>query len=144
MTNKTVSLRRRQLVTAGVMGVVVPGGLWAAVLGDAPPASSPGLLRAGDALIASGRVVDSGGAPISGARIEVSNSHGTVTDADGRFMFTATPDARRQRIDYRIAAAGRVPVVQTIQWQRDAAETHTLLQRDECGTWRTTVGVTLV
>jgi hypothetical protein len=144
MASEIVSLRRRQLMGAGVMGAAASGSIWPALLSAAPPASSSGSLRGGDALIVSGRVVDPDDAAISGALIDVSDSGGTMTDADGRFMFTATPDAQRHRIDYRVGAAGRAPVVQTVQWPRDAAHTHALLERDESGIWRTTVAITLV
>ena len=131
MKSKPVSLRRRQIMLAGAVGIAAPSSVFAL------PAIS-GLLP-GETLLVSGRLVDPGGRPIAGAWVaDAAGSSRTHTDGDGRFMLSTElsgaqtyveygssdprSSARRARVDYRAAPAR--------------------FQRDEHGVWRTTVTLT--
>ena len=130
MKTDAISLRRRHLMMAGL---AVPAALYSA--------QYAGMAAAGGAqrLVMSGRILGADGKPLSGARVEILHSHsinaiGVETDADGRFLLDA-PAAGRQPVRYRVSRKGypmRSSRLETAQ-----------LQRDESGTWRGTVGLTL-
>lgn len=90
-----LSLRRRQVIIAGLGAVFAP-----AAFAALPTAEEP------QKLLLSGRVVGSEGKPLSGAFVAAGRAR-TETDADGRFMLvTTTP---RYRVTYRgRSAEGRV------------------------------------
>jgi len=90
-----LSVRRRQVIIAGLGAVVAP-----AAFPALPTAEEP------QKLLLSGRVLGSEGKPLSGALVAAGRAS-TATDADGRFMLlTTTP---RYRVTYRgRSAEGRV------------------------------------
>jgi hypothetical protein len=150
----TISLRRRQVMIAGLAAAAAPAPLFAQVcVPVAGAASRPPkvaeLVAAieGDKLIVSGRVMGSDCKPLAGALVEVwsaSSERGTsvTTDADGRFMLTTA--AATEGLQLRVSHRG-----QTIQTQRrlmtegdtDGVTAH--VERDESGVWRTTLGLVL-
>ena len=147
MKPKTISLRRRQLMIAGLAGAAAPAvGLAAPEAARAGPSLSGVSIGRGDMLLVSGRVVDASGKPVMGSRVELLQ-HGVAgaTDGDGRFVLTATAarasrgvlcrvsDGRRTRVTY-LAFARR---------HRTQREGIAVLDRDERGTWRTTCGLTV-
>lgn len=82
-----LSLRRRQVIIAGLGAVVAP-----AAFAALPAVEGP------QRLLLSGRVLGPDGGPLSGAAVAAGQAR-TVTDADGRFMLvTTTP---RYRVTYR-------------------------------------------
>ena len=108
-----VSLRRRQVLIAGLATSVAP-----AVLSALP--EKP------EKLVFSGRVLGRDGKPLAGA-IVASGKSQAVSDADGRFMLIITTR------DYRGVTCDGQPVEGFVsnRW------------RDTDGTWRATVGLTL-
>ena len=82
-----LSLRRRQVIIAGLGAVVAPAAFAALPALDAP-----------QTLLLSGRVVGPDGKPLSGAAVAAGRAR-TLTDADGRFMLVATTP--RYRVTYR-------------------------------------------
>ena len=130
MKTDAISLRRRHLMMAGL---AVPAALYSAQY--AGMAAADGAQR----LVMSGRILGADGKPLSGARVEILHSHsnnamGAETDADGRFMLDSAA-AGRQPVRYRVSRKG-YPT-------RSSRLETTQLQRDESGTWRGTVGLTL-
>src|SRR5687767_8399528 len=75
-----ISLRRRQLMIAGVAGAAVPAGVLAGLVREEAYTDS---LPAGD-LVVSGRVVDAHGKAIPGALVSSTPDASTTTDGDGR------------------------------------------------------------
>ncbi len=135
MKRKTISLRRRQLMIAGLASAAAPAFAAAVLPGHGSVDRS--ALPTGDELLLSGRVVGPDGLPLPHATIEL--AHGdvrTMTDADGRFMVTTTAP-RAGRLDYRIVHGERRA------WVRHSTLAGGSLQRDEAGVWRTTVGLTV-
>ena len=83
----TLSLRRRRLMIAGLVGIATPAGVFAAQFS---PAASAGSADAPDAtLVISGRVLGPDGKPLAGAAIDALPAAGNrphvsaTTDADG-------------------------------------------------------------
>ena len=71
-----VSLRRRQVIIAGLGTVVAPAAFHA-------------LPERREKLILSGRILGSDGKPLAGATVAAGGAY-TVTDADGRFLVVTT------------------------------------------------------
>jgi hypothetical protein len=117
-----VSLRRRQVIIAGLGTVVMPPALYAA----------PRMLPGGDEekLVLSGRVLGLGGKPLPDAAVSVGRDR-AATDADGRFALVTTTRRNTPAL-YRVTCDGR------------AAEGFVSdQQRDSHGTWRASFGLTL-
>lgn len=108
-----VSLRRRQIIIAGLGTVVAP-------------AAFAALPEAKERLVLSGRILGSDGKPLAGAAVAAGGAC-SLTDADGRFMLITTTRAYRG-----VTCDGR-PVEGYVSNRR----------RDTDGTWRATVGLTL-
>ena len=158
MKSSTVSLRRRQLMIAGLASAAAPTALFAAecsVTHDpfAPPTvAEVSANPSGDKLIVSGRVVGGDCKPLFGAVVEAwhdgSNERtSATTDADGRFMLTTAPvvEGRLRPLRIRVSHGQRRLVQQHYFTKAPGAPDETLshLNRDDTGTWRTTLGLTL-
>src|SRR6476661_4404529 len=108
MRADSVSVRRRHLIIAGVVGAAAPGAVFAGQCGaraegheSAEYANVPG---SDEKLLVSGRIVSADCKPVAGAVVEVwQASHGShqrttvVSDGDGRFMFATNAPAQRGR-----------------------------------------------
>ena len=159
MKPNTISLRRRQLMIAGVAGAAAPATLFAAqcagVASGAPGLPTFGELvtsRTEERLIISGRVVGSDCKPISGARVEVWYSDPkdmttATTDADGRFMVDTLAPTGGRSSAFKISVS--LPDGRTLTAERHfrrepgvADEALVQVHRDEAGLWRTTLGLT--
>ena len=121
-----ISLRRRHLMIAGLAGAAVPAGVFAGLareeaLGDSQIAGN---------VVVSGRVVDVHGEAIPGARVSSTPDVSAMTDGDGRFVLTMNVPRRRD-VALRVSHADHPA--------RVARLAH--FDRDETGTWRTTVGI---
>lgn len=151
MTMDTISLRRRHLLIAGLIGVTAPVSAFAGRQGELREAAAlPGLERVNlDRLVVSGRVAGAlDGKPLAAAVIEAwptgSNAERTVamTDADGRFVLTTSAPAASHGgprvLRYRVRYAGR---------ELPAAQLHSgnaaRWQRDDAGVWRTSLGLSV-
>jgi hypothetical protein len=156
----SISLRRRHLITAAIVGTAAPAALFARLCGGARQqghavAEFPGVPAPGEKLIASGRIVSADCKPVAGALVEVwhesDGSHGSTTvttDGDGRFMFVTNVPVQRgqQYVNYRVRHAEHSMVVSRLHFApiRGVSDTDTAsLQRDYTGVWRTTFGLTL-
>jgi protocatechuate 3,4-dioxygenase beta subunit len=146
-----ISLRRRQLMLAGLAGVTAPLTGFAAQRGaaqrDARVAgitASPG--HGTEKLIVSGRIVGANRKPLAGALVEAwhpeaSTDHGAsvATDADGRFMLTTRSpgghSGQPQPLHCRVSHERHPARVTQLHFARP--------ERDEAGVWRATFGVTL-
>ena len=143
MKPKTISLRRRHLMLAGIAGAAAPAAAFAAP--HAAPAGKPTLsevsIAPGDTLLVSGRVVDATGKPVIGSRVELLQ-HGiaAATDGDGRFVVTATAARASRGVLCRVSAGRRSHVTYLAFARRHRAQREgiAVLDRDERGTWRTT------
>lgn len=158
----TISLRRRHLVIAGLMGAATPGAIFAAqctgvnVPSGAPAAPEVAELltsRTEEKLVVSGRIVGGDCKPLAGAVVVVWHADpkeavSATTDADGRFMLTTKtpvdgpPDSFHIRVSH--------PERGTVLTQRYFPPSHSVSEdqvarfaRDDAGTWRTTLGLTL-
>ncbi len=148
MKQNPISLQRRLLMIAGLVGAAVPTTVFAALTNDAPAAplsSASGNASAGT-LVLSGRVLGPAHEPVSGAAIEVlADVFGpratATTDADGRFVLTThmcgVRDGRLQAIGYRITH----PAHRTLEAGVDFSRAQS--QHDEAGIWRAAVGLAL-
>ena len=125
MKPDTISPRRRQLIVGSLAATPM-----------AALASQPGGALVTEStqgrLVVSGRIVDADGKPVFGALVEALRAGSdakATTDADGRFMITATASTRlRCRVSHKDHG------------------THTeelALAADEAGTWRGTFGTAL-
>jgi hypothetical protein len=113
-----VSLRRRQVIIAGLGSVVAP-----AVLSAVPEKH--------ERLVLSGRIQGLDGKPLAGAMVSVGADQ-AATDADGRFALVTTTRRNKPPL-YRVSCNGH------------AAEGLVSNQRrDTEGTWRSTFGLRLV
>ncbi|MBI3376515.1 MAG: hypothetical protein HY017_32775 [Betaproteobacteria bacterium] len=158
----TISLRRRQLMIAGLAGVASPAvvfaGQFSGAARDALAADlADGVIGGGGKLVISGRILGAPDAmPLSGALIEVllADENGeravTTTDADGRFMFTTmVPLAQRgrsQHLDCSVSDAERGTVVTQLYFAHEpgiSGDRIAQLQRDDMGVWRASFGLTL-
>lgn len=137
------SVRRRQLIVAGVASVGAPGFVFAAAhtMQENAHALKPVegyTAERGDQLVVSGRVIDSASLAIAGATVEADGAIQTKSDADGRFMLivSARATGARHALDIRVTHP-----------KRDARTAHidsrALTQRDEHGTRRATLEVAL-
>lgn len=145
MTLDTISLRRRHLLIAGVVGAATPVIVFAGRKSKLHEAPSRGTM---EKLVVSGRIAGAlDGKPLAGAVIEAwptgSSADPAVvaTDADGRFVLTTMaptePHDRPRALRYRVRYAGRELPAQTrssaaVQWQRD-----------DTGVWRTSLGLSV-
>jgi protocatechuate 3,4-dioxygenase beta subunit len=144
----TISVRRRQLVIAAVVGVATPGGLLAGqCVGHSGLLESPTLAGGasvhGDKLVLSGRVLDGACMPVAGALIDAPHVDArTVTDADGRFMLVARSAsvAMQIRVSHARHAIENLSVKFAPEHSRDL---QSRLLRDDAGTWRATVEIAL-
>jgi protocatechuate 3,4-dioxygenase beta subunit len=114
-----ISLRRRHLIIAGLAGAAAPFTVFAekhAVTRDGV-ASLFGTSEGGGPMIVSGRILGASDAkPLAGAMIQLWSDYGcsdctrATTDADGRFMLTASAPAehvgRPQGLHYRVTHNG--------------------------------------
>ena len=170
MKQNSISLRRRQLMIAGIAAVAAPAAAFSGI-SDARAIASLGA-RLGEAdgkLIVSGRVLCPDGKPLSGATVEAWHARGTAndtvahrersdtlsttpttTDADGRFMLTLSASAansgRPARIEYTVSHPQHAMLMSKLHFGRSrgtADDPVARLQRDDAGVWRTTFGVTL-
>ena len=85
------SVRRRQVIVAGIVSVAAPGFVLAADRAMRENAQEPRPLEGytalrGDKLVVSGRVIDSASRAIAGATVETDGGIQTKSDADGRFV----------------------------------------------------------
>jgi hypothetical protein len=103
----------------------------------------------GETLLVSGRIVDAESKPIAGARVELPHDArggaAAVTDGDGRFVLTATAARELRDVEYRVtrdALAPQVSRMHFVRTPRAGRAELAVLQRDESGVWRTTVGLT--
>jgi hypothetical protein len=115
-----VSLRRRQVIIAGLAAAVVPAFF---------PALSWSFAAPGK-LVLSGRILGADAKPLSGATVSMGTDQ-VAADADGRFALITTA-AQPARAQYRVTHEGRAAdgIV------ADA-------RRDLDGTWRASFGLTL-
>jgi len=145
MKPSTISLRRRQLMIAGV---AAPAALFAthcSAAGNTLVAELTATASGGaEKVLVSGRILGAHGKALAGALVEAlhgatNEGIGVNTDADGRFMFTTVAPTGStglpRPVRYRVSHEGH----QTPVTQLEAAQ----LQRDPAGTWRGTFGLTL-
>jgi hypothetical protein len=159
MRADSISVKRRHLIIAGVVGAAAPGALLARQCGaraEGQVSAGHGNVPApGEKLIVSGRIIGADWKPVAAAFVEVwqarSNSHQitVTTDGDGRFMFMTDAPAQRDRqyVSYRVRHAEHATVVSQLHFAPARGVSHTdiaPLQRDYAGVWRTTFGLTLV
>jgi protocatechuate 3,4-dioxygenase beta subunit len=111
-----VSLRRRQVIIAGLGTVVAP-----VALSNTLPQGSDKLQK----LVLSGRILGSQGKALAGATVAAGRAR-SATDADGRFVLVT--DTRRYRVTYRGRSAEGLVSNQ---------------HPDSDGTWRASFGLTL-
>lgn len=143
----TVSLRRRHLIIAGLVGIAMPAGVFAAQSAGTRRGALAAESADGSGLVVSGRILGYDGKPLADATVEAwqpgeaGSCLRASTDADGRFVLTSNTCAehggRPQALSYRV----RHPGQRALESKLDFA--HAQLQRDDTGTWRTAVGLTL-
>jgi protocatechuate 3,4-dioxygenase beta subunit len=160
MKRQTISLRRRNLMVASLVGVATPASVFAAQctggLNKTADVVSLNTDMAGRKLVVSGRILGADCKPLSGATVEAWHvyAHGdkaiATTDADGRFMFTTTaPSARAAtvpQLGYRVSHNGHDLTQNQLYFTRQtevADERISQLQRDDSGVWRATFGLTV-
>ena len=148
MKPKTISLRRRQFMIAGLAGAAAPAvGLAAPEASRASPSLFEMTIGRGDTLLVSGRVVDASGRPLIGSRVELLQ-HGVAgaTDGDGRFVLTATAARASRGVLCRVSDGRRARVTYLAFARRRSRQREgiAVLDRDERGTWRTTCGLSVV
>ena len=158
MKPNTISLRRRQLLIAGLAGAATPGALFAAQCN----VTAAGQLQLAEiftkgteeTLVVSGRIVAGDCKPLAGALVEVwytdpRTAVATSTDADGRFVLTTIVPASGDSRSFKIAVS-RPGEEHTLTAQRFTREPGVSddapmqVHRDEAGLWRTTLGLTFV
>jgi hypothetical protein len=136
--NNAISLRRRYLMMAGLVGAAAP-----AVAFAGATASLQGLAVSSfaDKLVVSGRILGADGRPLSGATVEILPAGSreprgeASTDGDGRFFTELAPAGGDLR--YRVRHDGRATSAKQLRFTRGQ------MQRDEAGAWRATFGATL-
>jgi protocatechuate 3,4-dioxygenase beta subunit len=153
-----ISIKRRQLMIAGVAGAAAPAGLLAAQCGGGVVAAAGnafGTDAAGQALVLSGRVLGFGCQPLAGAVIEAWHAAATTvrttTDADGRFMLTTLAPAGGRgvapHLSYHVTHPAHDLRVHELYFTRQsgrAVEGVAQLERDSAGVWRAAFGLSLV
>ena len=125
MKPDTISPRRRQLIVGSLSAAPM------AALASQAGGSLAAVTQQGQ-LVVSGRILGADGKPVFGALVEVlrAGSGATATtDADGRFMVTATASTR---IRYRVSHPDHEARTEQMRLSQDAA-----------GTWRGTTGLAL-
>ena len=141
MTSRITSVRRRQIVIAGIVAGATPASVLAAqrlaAQRLARESESARAVRfgiaSGDRMVLSGRVVDSAGAPVRGALVAARRgAMSATTDADGRFVIVAEPAAR-----------GTSDIEVHVSHRRTSTNDHVFVRRDEAGSWRGTLEVAL-
>ncbi len=151
MTPKKVSLRRRQVVMAGLAGAAAPAFAGQfhrqhAAVGELAAAEGT------EGLVVSGRVLARNGRPLAGAAVEVwrANARGAAArqprTGTGAFLRRSRADGRPHRIHYRVSDGGRTLARQELYFARGrtvAERRSGYLQRDESGTWRAAFGISL-
>ena len=155
MKSRTISVRRRQMMIAGIAGAAAPAALYAGQF-HGRHGTGGELVAAGgeDGLVISGRILARNGRPLAGAVVEVwhASAHrdtaSATTDGDGRFFATIAParNGRPKNLHYRVSRAGRTLATQQLHFARGRnVSEHSLahLQRDDTGAWRAAFGVTL-
>jgi hypothetical protein len=121
-----VSLRRRQVIIAGLATAAAPAAFCAAPWDVAAHTTSTE-----EKLVLSGRILGSDGRPLAGATVAAGRDW-AATDADGRFALLTTTRRANPPL-YRVTCDGH------------AAEGFVSDQRrDTDGTWRASFGLTLV
>ena len=130
MNNDDISLRRRHLMIAGLAGLAAPAGVFAVATthGEVEIAMRP--------LVVSGRVVDAAGKPLAGAVVAASRVN-TITDADGRFVFTTVAGTVRNGLPQSLACRVSHPGHRTLENRIEFGRAS--IQRDEAGAWRAAV-----
>jgi hypothetical protein len=135
MTSRIASVRRRQLVIAGIVAGATPTSLFAAQRVTRGPESA-GLrfsVSSGERMVVSGRVVDATGSPVRGALVAARRGQlSATTDADGRFMIVANPAARHTS-DIEVHVSHR----------SSSTNDHVFVRRADDGSWRGTLEVAL-
>jgi hypothetical protein len=111
-----VSLRRRQVIIAGLGTVLAPAAI------SATPSPVP---EKDEKLVLSGRILGPDGKALAGATVAAGRAR-AATDADGRFMLIT--NTRR----YRVTCNGHATEGFVSNQRRDTE-----------GTWRSTLGLTL-
>ena len=154
--NQGISIRRRQMMLAGIAAAVAPAGVLAAECGGGEVVATEhpfGAGGAGQTLVLSGRVLGFGCQPLAGAVIEVWQDDATrvraTTDGDGRFVLTTVLPAggRTPHLSYYVTHPLHDLRARELYFTRDpdpAAESVAQLKRDTAGVWRAAFGVTLV
>jgi hypothetical protein len=148
MVSSKVSLRRRQVLIAGLAGASAPA------LAGRFQSGEPGAVPGEHGLVVSGRILARNGRPLSGAVVEVwhasarANASSATTDGDGRFFATiaSSRHGRPQDLRYRVSRAGRALTTQRLHFARGRSvseDSLAHLQRDEAGTWRAAFGISL-
>ncbi len=156
---KPVSVRRRQVLMAGLAGAAVPTVLCAAHAAASGRVASAAVTKT--PLVVSGRIVTPDGKPLSGAAVEVWHAGAQApetcapcalvsTDGDGRFVFAVTTPASRagapREIRYRVSHRDHAATVRELHFARRRGapgQEIARLHRDESGTWRTTFALTV-
>ena len=158
MKPKTISLRRRRFMIAGVAGAAAP-------LASAVAAQCGSMQQDAQALadfyathgklVVSGRIVGADCKPIAGATLDVLHPQPgarvtTTTDGDGRFMLvTLAPPATRGRpqpLRYRVAHRDYPPQTSALHFTAAGhipSQPLARLERDDEGVWRTTFAYAL-
>ena len=139
MTSSIDSIRRRQIVIAGLAAAATPASLLAAQrttgTGAFESTTVIGLtMTSGDRLVLSGRVVDAAGKPIAGAGVTAwREAASAITDADGRFMLVANP----------VVGDASSGIDMRVNGHSISANDRVFVGRDEAGSWRGTLEVAL-
>ena len=138
MKSTIASVRRRQLIIAGLAAGAMPASVLAGECGARADAFGlPGIaaltMADGDKLIVSGRVVDASCNAVAGARVELPGAGAdATTDADGRFMLVTNPaHAASPSVDIRVSRRNL------------RASDRVVALRDAAGSWRGTLEVAL-
>lgn len=143
-----ISLRRRHFIIAGLAGVAAPAGVFAGQSGHHAPPSAKS--QAGDStagLVLSGRILGGDHKPLAGATVEAwqagaaTRCASTITDGDGRFMFSTITRAEYNDAPRPISYRVTHPAYRAVNTRLDVAAAP--LQRDESGIWRAAVGFSL-
>lgn len=150
MTPKKISLRRRRLMLAGLAGSAAPafaGQFRGAAVGEV------GGIEGDGGLVISGRILARNGKPLAGVAVEVwranarAEAASATTDGDGRFFTkVAAGGGRPHRIHYQVSHGGGTLARQELYFARGRALAERrsgYLQRDETGTWRAALGISV-
>jgi protocatechuate 3,4-dioxygenase beta subunit len=155
----TISLRRRHLMIAGLAGAAAPFTVFAGKHAVAPDdvASLSGTNEGGGPMIVSGRILGASDAkPLAGAMVEVWSDYGcsnctrATTDADGRFMLTASAPAEHEgaprRLHYRVTHNGHATPLRPLYLGGGAGAAEEFIahvERDDHNILRASFGVSV-